>query len=199
MFKPFVPPPPSPDDDEIAFEGHDDMPQVAEVAVIGPAVLDIKWRGGGSDKVDVTGVIAENSRFTHLADTAAFAAVRPIEDGHGIAWPEGPDMSARALASMAEIQRGWTGEDFAAWMENMGLSVRGAAEVLDVAPSTIQEQRRKPQIDRVLMLAARALQADRISFEAVHRPRRVGRPSRSVVVVGEPAQPSRDQRQRNKP
>lgn len=179
-FKPYTPPARLPDDDEIASEGNDYMPQVVRVAAARAALLAVEWQDGHTDRIDLTGLIAGHDRWAQLADADQFAMAEVVGDGHGVAWPDGPDISARALATMAEVQRGWTGDEFSAWMARMGLSVRSAAEALAVAPSTIHEQCRKTKIDRVMMLAARALQTDGIAFDAVSRPRRPGRPRRTT-------------------
>lgn len=177
-FKQFTPPPRQADDAEIAFEGSAVMPRVAKVAPIGPMTIAVTWTAGGADSIDLSGLISRHSSWSRLADPAQFGAVALVDGGIGIGWSDGPDISARALATMAEVQRGWTGENFAAWMDRMDLSFRAAAEVLDVAPSTIHEQRRKDHVDRTLMLAARAIEADPIAFDAVVKPRPSGRPRR---------------------
>lgn len=71
--------------------------------------------------------------------------------------------------------------DFIAWQARMGLTVRAAAELLGVAPSTVQDwrtgvSRRSGQpieLPRMLGLACAWLEAERsAAADAEHRPRK---------------------------
>ncbi len=68
-------------------------------------VLAIRWEDGSSDLVDLTDLICGNRHFKCLKVPEAFAKAVVLEEGHGIRWNGGPDLSAETLHAIAGAQR----------------------------------------------------------------------------------------------
>lgn len=66
-----------------------------------PFTLSIRYDDGAELTTDMTGVIFKRQAFAVLRDADAFARVRVINDGDGVAWEAGPDFSADALRHLA--------------------------------------------------------------------------------------------------
>lgn len=76
-----------------------------------PFTLSLLWDGGGEQETDLSGLISLSPHFAVFAnDPEAFAKVRVINWGHGIAWENGLDYSVENLAGIADEQAdvdGW--------------------------------------------------------------------------------------------
>jgi hypothetical protein len=67
--------------------------------------LLLQWQSADRQLADLSGLIALSRHFSVFAnDPAAFAKVRVINWGHGIAWENGLDFSAENLARIADEQ-----------------------------------------------------------------------------------------------
>tara|TARA_R110000751_G_scaffold45831_1_gene103658 strand:+ start:429 stop:929 length:501 start_codon:yes stop_codon:yes gene_type:complete len=70
-----------------------------------PFTLLLQWQTGTRQNADLSGLIALSRHFSIFADDPdAFAKVRIINWGHGIAWENGLDFSAENLARIADEQ-----------------------------------------------------------------------------------------------
>ena len=70
-----------------------------------PFTLLLQWQTGTQQNADLSGLVDLSRHFSIFAnDPAAFAKVRIINWGHGIAWENGLDFSAENLASIADEQ-----------------------------------------------------------------------------------------------
>ncbi len=172
------------------FDGSDD--ELVELAPVGPSVprlarvraergssLMLSWKDGKTTRVDLTGLIARHRLFAGLSDPAVFAGAVMIENGHGVAWGDDLDLSAETLRSMAEVQAGWTGEDFTRWMERLKLSNATAADVLDVHINTIKRLKVAHSVDRLTTVTAQAIEEHPHMLDAFFRPRAAGRPKQA--------------------
>lgn len=70
-----------------------------------PFTLLLQWDDGFEQQADLSGLIALSRHFAVFADDPdAFAKVRVINWGHGVAWENGLDYSAENLERIADEQ-----------------------------------------------------------------------------------------------
>jgi len=110
-----------------------------------------------------------------LNDADAFAKVRIVEGGIGVAWPTqtkwGPlDLSAATLRRIADEQQPMSGADFAVWRETLGLSLAEAANVLGLGRRTIMGYLKKDELPPIVAIACRALARDKHLLAARYVP-----------------------------
>lgn len=143
-----------------------------------PLTLVLDWDDGTRTPVDLTGLIARSRHIGALADQALFAQAETIEDGHGVEWPGGLDLSAGTLRLLAEEQQPMTGAQFAEWQTLVGISTGETADLLDCSVSTIKKMRAavsKP-VPLPVQVTCRAMWREPVVLSAHYRPRRPGRP-----------------------
>jgi hypothetical protein len=129
----------------------------------------------------MSGVIDSKELFRTLKDYDRFDTARVVAHGSGIEWDNGLDYSADSLEVMAEQQRGMSGQDFADWMKEMGISLQEAADLFGVVPSTIKAYRKSQRLPVAIQIACRALKNDPDLFLARYHPRVAGRPRKEAV------------------
>jgi hypothetical protein len=149
-----------------------------------PYTLRVTWQGGGSETVDMTGVVHRLSAFAPLRDPAAFRKVRVIADGLGIGWNGGLDYAARSLRLLAEEQRTLSGADLVEFERQAGLTTRETAQIFDIAPRTVASYRRSSRLPRAIGSMLRTLRNDPAVLAAYYRPlaRPRGRPPNKVMA-----------------
>ena len=155
-------------------------PRIAKLEALDNFSLAVTWKDGQSVTVNLSGVIAEVRALADLADPDLFATARIVAYGRGVEWDNGADFSADSLAAMAEEQaRVFTGDDFKRWQEDMGLSIREAAGLFEVDPSTIKNYRAAGDrpLKAMVRFACAGLRDDDDMRRALRRPRRAGRPA----------------------
>jgi hypothetical protein len=148
-----------------------------------PYVLRVAWHGGGSDIVDMTGVVHRLEAFAPLRDPAAFRKVRVVSGGLGIGWGKGLDYAARSLWLLADQQKQLSGSDLVAFEKSAALTTAETAEILDVAPRTIVSYRRSLRLPRPVASMLRTMRDDPAVLAAHYRPKRLrprGRPKKSA-------------------
>lgn len=156
------------------------LPRIKKLHVVRAHRLAITWKDGGTDTVDLSGVIIDFEPF-HLA---AFADVAVVGHGSAVEWGNGLDMGADNLAVIAEEQRQFTGEDFRRWMEKIGLSLAEVADMLEISRSTVKNYRRREQkpLPTVVAIACRAVDADEVRRRAHLQRRRTGCPRNAAAA-----------------
>ena len=157
----------------------DDMPRVTKLRPAGPRALRIRFAGDRRDReLDLTGLMARSRHFAPLmSDGEAFAKVRVVEGGLGVAWPLRTkwgrlDVSAETLRRIADEQEPMTGADFARWRQGLGLSLTEAAKVLGVGRRTVTGYLKKDQLPSIVAIACRALARDKHLLAAHYVPTR---------------------------
>ncbi|MFQ5785516.1 MAG: DUF2442 domain-containing protein [Alphaproteobacteria bacterium] len=145
-----------------------------------PASLVIDWDDGAHTSVDLSGVIASIDAFAPLADPETFRQAEVIDYGLGVGWPGGLDYSAHSLRLIAEEQQPMTRASFIDWQRALGLSNREAADLLGVTIGTVKNFRAGRRIPKAVMVACRLTARDPTVFRAHYRPRKPGRPRKSV-------------------
>ena len=78
-----------------------ELPRIDKVRVERPYTLNIRWRQGGRDRVDLSDMVNRFPPFATLKDERAFAAARVVDFGTGIEWRNGLDISAAVLHRLA--------------------------------------------------------------------------------------------------
>lgn len=142
-----------------------------------PHTLIVDWVGGGSDTVDMTGVIARFKPFAPLADAALFCTAHPVDNGVGIGWDGGLDYSGSSLALLAEEQRPMSAAELDDWQKRYALSNSEAAETLGISLRTYNYYRTGRNIPKPVSAFARSMNREPAVFRAHYRPaRKAGRP-----------------------
>lgn len=160
------------------------LSRIKEVACSGRHVLDVTWRDGTSDRVDLSGWVATGGDLLEpLRGASLFAAARLGAYGASVEWGE-PDgdlaIDADHLHQIAEAQRPFERNEVAVWQARVGLSNQETAAFLSVSLSTWNAYKAgasKVPV-RVGMLCRAALR-DPILLQAHYRPRRTGRPRKA--------------------
>ena len=157
----------------------DAIPVVTKVRPSKGRALRVRFAGDRRTyALDLTGLFARSKHFAPLmADAAAFAKVKIVEAGLGVAWPIETkwgrlDVSASTLRRIAEEQLPMTGADFAKWRAQLGLSLSEAAKLLGVGRRTVMSYLKKDELPTVVAIACRALARDRHLLAAHYVPTR---------------------------
>lgn len=75
-----------------------DIPKIAAVATVAPNIIDVTWRDGRADRIDLSDWIAKGSAvIAPLADPAVFATARVDDYGSAIAWGDDEDLGIDAF------------------------------------------------------------------------------------------------------
>jgi predicted DNA-binding transcriptional regulator AlpA len=160
-----------------------EVPRVIKMRTAADRTMRVRFAGERREHhLDLTGLIARSTHFGPLMDDGAlFAKAAIVEDGLGIAWPVATgwgslDLSASTLRRIAEEQRPMTGEDFARWRDELGLSLTEAAKLLGISRRTVMGYLKKYELPPIVAIACRALARDKHLFAAHYVPaRRTGR------------------------
>lgn len=159
------------------------MRRIAHVEAVGATRLALAWADGGRDEVDLAGVLARFPPFAELRRPEAFRAVQVVGHGSGIEWACGLDYSADSLAHMAEAQRPMSGEEFADWQRELGLSIQQTASILGVGVTTVKAYRKLAAVPVAVRIACRALRDEPETFLALYSPTAPGRPKGSSAAA----------------
>jgi hypothetical protein len=160
-----------------------DLPRVKSVKA-GRAswVLDIVWRDGSRDCVDLTGLVHRSRHFRQfLGEPATFKRVKVVDWGAGVGWANGLDFSADTLKTMADEQRPLGGNDLRAFEAANKFNTAETAGLLDVSERTVREYRVARRLPQTVTLALRALMSSSAVLNAHFRPlarRPRGRPKK---------------------
>lgn len=109
-------------------------PNIKSVAAYDKQTVEIFWANDKTDRVDLSGLIAELAGLAALDDANIFAAVAVGEDGWSLLWPNGAEIGTDTLWRMAREQAGEATpiEEFAAWRTRNRLSLSDAAMALGI-------------------------------------------------------------------
>lgn len=159
-------------------------PQIAKIKPgRAPHTLNVTWRGGGADAVDLSGLVFRHEVFAPLRAEAAFRDVAVINNGDAIAWdattPDGErlDYGADTLYVLAEEQRPMSGAAMADFRAGHGLSQSDLAGILGVTTRTVQNHEAAEQVPASVGITVRALGRNRTVLDA-HLGRPGGKPGR---------------------
>jgi hypothetical protein len=157
----------------------ENLPRVEGVAVTGPMVLRIRWRGvRAADTVDLTGWIATGGDIlAALRDPSVFARARVENYGAAIAWDDG-DLAIDAvhLKQIADEQKPFGPAEARRWQEQTELSNNEAATLIGVSLSAWNAYKAGSPIPKPVVMLCRAILRDPVMMQAHLRPRVPGRP-----------------------
>lgn len=160
-------------------------PRIARIAVQGSFALNVAWKGGGSDDVDLSGWIATGGDvLAPLKDPEAFRRAAVGDYGASVEWDDG-DLAIDSvhLEALAREQRPFGAEEISAWQDALRLSNQEAADFLGVSPSTWHTYKTGAKIPPAVAMTCRAARRDPILLQAHYRPRKVGRPKKAAVAL----------------
>lgn len=151
-----------------------DIPIVTKVRASAGRALRVRFAGDRHDcELDLTGLFARSKHFAQLLENPkAFAEIKIVDDGIGVAWPIDTkwghlDLSSSTLRRIAEEQTPMRGADFALWRKELGLSLSEAAKLLGVGRRTVMGYLKKDELPPVVAIACRAMARDK-SVLAAH-------------------------------
>ncbi|MBP2311863.1 helix-turn-helix domain-containing protein [Azospirillum soli] len=164
-----------------------DTPRIESVSIAG-TVLTVGWRDGTRENIDIAGWLARPGpdEFDILKDPAVLANPKVANWGTVVAWDEEGDIGIDNihLRLLADQQKPFEAADIAAWQERLGLSNSEAADLLGVGVSTFYTYKAGTAsggIPRGIQIACRAVERDKLLFEAHYRPRPpAGRPPKAA-------------------
>jgi hypothetical protein len=159
------------------------IPRIRKVVAAPPSALDIKWKGGQTDRIDLSGWIATGGdMLAPLRNPDLFRKPFIGDYGASVAWDDDDlRIDAVHLALLAQEQRPFGAREAAQWQKDMGLSNREVAEFLGLAVSTWNAYKSAGNIPAAVAILCRAARRDPILMQAHFRPRRpVGRPRKSA-------------------
>lgn len=109
-------------------------PNITAVSHVGGQVVNITWANGKTDRVNLSGLIAELAGLEPLDNVPTFVAAQVGEDGWSLVWPCGIEIGTDTLWRMAREQAGDATPvaEFADWRLRNGLSLTDAAAALGI-------------------------------------------------------------------
>lgn len=139
------------------MNGNDTLRAIANVAVTGPARLQLTWSDGTVAKLDLNAHIP-----TVLRDPKIFARVEVGDWGHSVIWPNDIEIGADTLwletlsaTGHADTRR------FLEWRLRHGLSLSKAAEALGLSRRTVAYYSNgERKIPKPILLACRGWEAE---------------------------------------
>jgi hypothetical protein len=159
------------------------IPRIQKVTAALPTALDIKWKGGQIDRIDLAGWIATGGDIlAPLRNPDVFVRAFVDDYGSSVAWDDHDlRIDAVHLSLLAQEQRSFGAREAARWQEDMGLSNREVAGFLGIAVSTWNAYKSTGNIPLTVAILCRAARRDPILMHAHFRPRRAaGRPRKSA-------------------
>lgn len=156
------------------------------VLVDGPNVVVFECKHYAERRrADLTGWIATGGELlAPLSDPKVFATAFLAEYGSAIAWEGSDDLMIDALhvVRLAEEQKPFGPDDVSAWQRDMGLSNQEAADFLGLGLSTWNNYKAGGSVPVPIAMLCRAAQRDPLLMQAHYRPRKPGRPRKSVAA-----------------
>ena len=169
--------------DSVSVNPIDDLPRLKSIRA-GKAswTLDVVWKDGSRDSIDLTGLVHRSRHFRQfLSEPTAFRKVKVIDWGAGIAWDNGLDYSAATLRTIAEEQEPLSGKDLVVFETANKLNSAETAALFDVSERTVRDYRASERLPQAVAMALRAMRSSTTVLDAHYRPttrRPRGRPRR---------------------
>ena len=161
-----------------------DLPRLKSVrAGRAPWTLEVGWKDGSYNIVDLTGLVHRSRHFRRFLDEPlAFRRVKVIDWGAGIGWDNGLDYSADTLRTVADEQHPLSGKDLVAFETANDLNSAETAALFDVSERTVRDYRSSERLPQAVALALRAMRSSTTVLDAHYRPttrRPRGRPRKT--------------------
>ncbi len=112
--------------------------RIKSAHVVRAYVVHVQWANGGESDIDLAATIDATAFFEPLKDKRKFRQAKAGEWGWDVTWPNGIDMAADRLLSLALEQSGRTeNARLREWMVAHQLTLADAANALGMTPRTI--------------------------------------------------------------
>ena len=137
------------DDEEV-------LPRIEAARPLDRRNVEVTWRDGTSQVVDVSAALASRRLFLRLrSDDELFRTLRVNEDGNAIEWDDGSELSAIWIERLAPTSL--LNAEFRDAMDRLGFSLDGMASRLGLSRRLIASYRKDKPIPETVGLAVRYL------------------------------------------
>jgi hypothetical protein len=155
------------------------LPRIAAVQVIDGRRLAVTWRDGTVKIVDLAPVLLSHRHFIPLRDNDdLFQTVRVNEDGVAIEWDGDIELTAEWIERLPPV--GMDNTEFRKIMNDLDLTLEGAAAQLGVSRRQIAAFRGSKPIPSYIALAVRYLAEHGAEDHREAAPRAAPKPERNV-------------------
>jgi len=136
--------------------------RLESVQPLGGAVMEIRYTGGQTVRVDFADVAERLAAFAELKDPDFFQRAVVADWGHTLQWPNGEGLDADRLMEMALEQAGRTDTlTFRRWQDRNGLSLAQAADAIGLSRRTVSQYRTGARhVPRTVTLACKGWEAE---------------------------------------
>lgn len=142
------------------------MPKITAVSHVQDFVIRVTFGSGQSSTIDMHDwVFADDAApYLPLRDMTVFSNPRVDEYGWDIVWGDDIQAGSHQLWQLAQEQNAlqYAGFNFREWLDNIGLSLSGAAEVFDMSRRMMAaySSGAKP-LPRTMILAMKGYEAEK--------------------------------------
>lgn len=142
------------------------LPKITSVSYVKDFVINVAFASGQSATIDMRDwVFADDaSPYLPLRDMAVFSRPSVDEFGWDIVWGDDIQAGSHQLWQLAQEQKAlkYADFDFRQWLDNIGLSLSGAAEVFDMSRRMMAaySSGAKP-LPRTMILAMKGYEAEK--------------------------------------
>jgi hypothetical protein len=158
-----------------------ELSRIETVAWLGAHQLEIGWKDGHTDRVDLAGWVKTGGEILKpLALVENFKGARVGDYGASVDWDQDGDLAIDAfhVSQIAQLQRPLAPGEVRDWQERLGLSNNESADFVGVTVSTWKEYRAGASIPEPVQVLCRAAERDPVIVSARLKPRRTGRPAK---------------------
>ena len=132
------------------------LPQIASAKVLSGRTIEVTWRDGGTNVVDLKPALASRRIYMPLReDDELFNTLKISEYGDAVERSNGLDFSAVWLSQLPPASFG--NAEFRDAMDRLELSLDGMAAALEISRRQIADFRKDKPIPRHIALATRYL------------------------------------------
>ena len=164
-----------------------DIPAILKVTTTGPSAVEVTWKGGSKDHIELAGWIATGGDIlAALRDPALFKTALVGEFGAMVAWGDNDDLAIDALhlQRIAAEQRGTDASELDGWQTTNNFTNDEAAHIFGVSRSTWAAYKSGgAEIPSTVQIAFRAILRDPVITQAHYRPLKgtPGRPPKNAA------------------
>lgn len=136
--------------------GDSPLPRIESVRALSGRQVEVEWRGGGTEIIDVSPALASKRLFLRLrTDDELFRTMQVNEDGNAIEWADGSELTAIWLERLAPSTI--DNHEFRSAMDELGFSLDGMAARLRISRRLVADYRKDKPIPPTVSLAVRYL------------------------------------------
>lgn len=133
------------------------LPRIACVRPLAQRKLEVEWKSGEIQEVDVGPALLSHRAFVRLrTDDVLFGSAKLDEFGDAVVWDDGSELAATWIHELS-VPSELTNDEFRSAMDSLQMSLDGMAIRLGIARRLIAEYRKDRPIPRTVALATRHL------------------------------------------